>query len=246
LSVGTAQIRKQIKGQTGRVMWNWLQDNAQILSALSAWATLGVWALYLQLLYSSYRLSRRAKILINRGAGDTIDAKCIIANMGAEPIYIEAIRISLTRGDCSHSCALSNHEVSMTSENDPRPQLMQGPLSSSEMLDIGRFSALIGYCINGASGFTGPDSEPLIDNAEVTILVVATMASESRPVAAQRTFKLGAQQDPLLLHPRTLRTEQIRSKRARREIEASLNRDLESEWRSKQPDAGGNSASPIN
>ncbi len=218
-------------------MWSWVQENAQIISALAAWATLGVWALYLQLLYSSYRLSRRAKVLIKRGAGDTIDAKCIVANMGAEPIYIEAIRITLARGDSSHTCALSNHEVAMTPENDPRPQWMQGPLSSSEMIDIGKFRSLIDYCIDRAPQFTGPDAESILDGADVTILVVATMASETYPVAAQRGFRIGAKANRLLLHPRMLRTEQIRSKRARREIEAALSHDLESEWSDAQAPA---------
>ena len=223
-------------------MWTWLQENSQIMSALAAWATIGLWALYLQLIYSSYRLSRRAKILINRGASETVDAKCIIANMGAEPIYIEAIRVMLSRDDHAFVSSLGNLEIAMAQEGDRRPQWMQGPMASGEMIDIGTFRSLVDHCIDNARGAVAVGDDGFLDGATLKIIVVGTMASEHLPVAARREFRIGAHGAVLKLHPCTLRTDQIRSKRERREIENVLSRDLESEWREEEPQEQKNAA----
>ena len=72
-------------------LWSWLRENHGAVSALASLATLVVWTLYFQMLLMNYRRTLRPKILINRGAGHRLQAHCLIANMSAEPIYIEAV-----------------------------------------------------------------------------------------------------------------------------------------------------------
>jgi hypothetical protein len=48
---------------------------------------------------SSYRRQRRPKILINLGGGSTPDARCLIGDMSAEPIYVESLIITVETAD---------------------------------------------------------------------------------------------------------------------------------------------------
>ena len=44
-----------------------------------------------QLLYLNFKRQRQPKIIINRGFGRTLQARCVISNMSPEPIFIEHI-----------------------------------------------------------------------------------------------------------------------------------------------------------
>lgn len=212
-------------------MWVWLQTNADVISALAAVATLGIWALYLQLIYGSLRRSRRSKILINRGAGQSVDARCIVSNMGAEPIYLEAVRLTLGWRGQEATCSLSDLDVTLSQDTDPRPQWMQGPVASSEMIDLGTFRSLADRAFDASlrqlEGATDHDAR----KAELTVLIVASVTSEERVVAARRSFRVAYDGQRLKVHPRSLRTSQIRSGQERAQVEELLNRDLNEEWR---------------
>ncbi|MCR4264679.1 hypothetical protein [Nitratireductor sp. ZSWI3] len=200
-------------------MWAWLQQNHGQVSALASVLTLVIWTLYFQLLLSSYRYRLRPKILINRGAGHTLKAHCLIANMSAEPVYIEAVVTDLgcrTDGDrvTRHRCSLSELDLEVSSGGDPRPQWFQGPLKSGEWIDIGTYERLIDRA-RKTTGVTDPV-------CEVTVTVVATYTAQDSPVAAFRTFELGNHGDCPILAPRTFTATQIRSRAARRAIERSM------------------------
>jgi hypothetical protein len=47
-----------------------------------------VWLLYLHLFLTSYRRQQETVILIHRGASEDDRARCIVSNMGSEPIYV--------------------------------------------------------------------------------------------------------------------------------------------------------------
>lgn len=190
-------------------VWAWLGNNQGQVGAVLSALTLGVWVLYLQLLLNSYRHQRRPKILINMGAGHTIDAKCVVANMSAEPIYIEAVVLSLALRERQVVCTLSNLNAPSTPEVDPRSQWFQGTLDSGELLDLGSYGDLI-----ERTGVRPTDAASML-----TVTVVATYTAEDGLVAAERAFDLTRESGNCLLHPRSLVARQIRSRRARRALE---------------------------
>ncbi|MFP1631836.1 hypothetical protein ACLB6G_08875 [Zhengella sp. ZM62] len=203
-------------------MWNWLQDNHGAVSAIASIATLVVWTLYFQLLLSNFRHRIRPKILINQGAGDSLQAHCLIANMSAEPIYIEAVitDIGYRSGDETtyrrSRCSLSDLDVEVSDQVDRRPQWMQGPLGSSEFIDIGSYGQLIDRTTDKGHIVKTVD--------ELTVTIVATYTARDTPVAARRSFDLRHTQRGVHLEPRTYTAEQIRSRAALRSIGAYMQR----------------------
>ncbi|MBB4121722.1 hypothetical protein [Martelella radicis] len=203
------------------MVWGWINANSGALSAIASLFTLVIWAIYLQLIFSGFREGRRAKILINRGAGPTLDGHCLVANMSAKPIYIDAVLLDFTlkdeNGDRDLRYSLSNLNFDEDSTPDPRKRWFQGPLDSGEHLDLGSFKTLIGKM--SPKGFD--DFENI---ADVKLTVVATYTSEDQPVAAERSFDIIRTDGDLLLSPRSYSANQIRSRSARKRIESEMRR----------------------
>lgn len=89
------------------IMWNWIASNHQVISALANIAMLLVWIAYLQVFVSSYRRQKRSNILINRGAGSGLEARCLISNMSAEAIYIESLIATAETPEERWSCPVT-------------------------------------------------------------------------------------------------------------------------------------------
>lgn len=204
-------------------MWEWVKENSGALGAIASVLTLLVWGLYFQLLYNNYRRLRRAKILINRGAGETLDAQCIVANMSAEAIYLEAVLVSFGPDDEreeSTVCSLSDLDTNTPPGTDPRRDWLQGPLQSGELLDIGTYRSLMEKAEAGGAAIT-PEGGRMVFSLTVTI--VATYMSEDGLVAAERTFDVDRRATRLA--PRSFSARQIRSRRDRRAIERLMTRE---------------------
>lgn len=118
-------------------MWAWLNNNYGALAALFQCLTLVVWTLYLQLFLSSVRHRTRPKVLINRGAGRSLDSRCIITNMSAEPVYVEAVVAALglgkDRDGFTLTCSLGNIDRDQSQAGDPRSEWYQGPFQVAEL-----------------------------------------------------------------------------------------------------------------
>lgn len=203
-------------------MWGWVNENAGAISAVASVATLFIWAIYLQLIFSGFREGRRAKILINRGGSPTLDGHCLVANMSAKALFIDAVLLDLTvknGTDREHfSYSLSNLTFDENNASDPRAKLFQGPLAAAEHLDLGTFRALI-------ARMSPPDFDRFETIEDINVTIVATYTSEDRPVAAERVFDIVGERDQLVVSPHRYAASQLRSRRQRRRIER-LMRDL--------------------
>ena len=76
-------------------MVDWIEANEAVLSVCISIATLLIWVIYAQLLYSGFRRQRKARVIINRGKKRDLGALCIISNMSQEAIYVEYILATL-------------------------------------------------------------------------------------------------------------------------------------------------------
>lgn len=195
-------------------MWTWLEENHGILSALSSLAMLGVWVLYLQLFYSSYRHQIRPKILITRGGGHTAAARCILTNMSPEIIFVQAVLLRLSFPDGEETYSLSELDRAGFAPSDRRSELVQGPLRSGDFLDLGSFDELL-------SALLGEDDarDKLAAASSLTILVVGSYTWHDRLAAAERTFNLDRNKaDEIVLLPARMTSRQIRTRAERRAI----------------------------
>ncbi|WP_336056576.1 hypothetical protein [Nitratireductor sp. CH_MIT9313-5] len=200
-------------------MWEWFQLNSGAISSVATLATLVVWIGYFQVLLNGYRHRMRPKILINRGGGRNIDARCVLSNMSAEPIYIEAILLSTKGDDDDQVCSLSDFEVRYPDQADQRVKLLQGPLESAEMVDIGSYREILEQVL-ASEGAEQGQYPP-----EFTITVVATYTAENALVAAERAFRIYEDKNKLRLYSPTVSARMIRSKRQRRRLQRLLEKD---------------------
>jgi len=195
-------------------MWTWLEENHGVLSALSSLAMLGVWVLYLQLFYSSYRHQIRPKILITRGGGHTAAARCILTNMSPEIIFVQAVLLRLSFPDGEETYSLSELDRTGFAPSDRRSELVQGPLRSGDFLDLGSFDELL-------SALLGKDDagHKLAAASSLTILVVGSYTWHDRLAAAERTFNLDRNEaDEIVLLPARMTSRQIRTRAERRAV----------------------------
>jgi hypothetical protein len=202
-------------------MLEWIDQNAELLSLVVSAGMLAVWLIYLHVFLVSYKRQTRSKIVINRGAGVDLDARCLISNMSSDAIYVESIVASVEADDCDWRRTVTDIEVRGDGEipADPKRLTHQGPLGPGEYMDIGSYRELIERVVDGR-GRLEMVLEEMTGPVIAQIQVVADYASEDLLVGARRRFELNSQERRWLLKPQDGGTEQIRSRRERRSLSA--------------------------
>ena len=200
---------------------DWIAENVTLLqlglTALSA----VVWLAYLQLLYLSFTRQRQAVVMIHHGAAEDDRARCIITNMGTEPVYVIAILARLeVAGKNHHASVIDREELEFEDLDNPLKRTSQGPLKSGEYMDVGSF----GDIIFRACRRLGLEETPQVDAVEIT--VGAASGHASNLVVANRTFRRRADSaGNVRFVPTTLLTKQVRGSWYRRKLLKRLNYD---------------------
>lgn len=202
-------------------MWDWIADNHQIISVLVNIAMLLVWIAYLQVFVSSYRRQKRSNILINRGAGAGLEARCLISNMSAEAIYIESLIATVATSDGHWSYPVTEL---LEGRSDLDLKTRQGPVQSGQVVDIGAFKTLIEPGLHKFAGLQGAEHLAIVTAFELK--VIAVHGSEDLLTGAIRRFDLIRKQDQLLLKGHVVGTYQIRSRKEREQLRADVEADL--------------------
>lgn len=192
---------------------DWITAHSDAISALASAGMLVVWLVYLQVFISSYRRGLRATLLIARGAGEGLSARCLIGNMSSGAIYISSVQVRLETAARDVSSAVTN--VDPEGPGSTR----QGPLKEGCCQDIGSFGELIREGLAAAA--RGHD-----EVSRITVEVVAVYGSEDLPVGARRTFLIRHDADGPTVHGCNTWTDQIRRRRERRALRDVLARDL--------------------
>jgi hypothetical protein len=206
------------------IMWNWIASNHQVISALANIAMLFVWIAYLQVFVSSYRRQKRPSILINRGAGSGLEARCLISNMSAEAIYIESViaTVETTGGRWSHPVT-----EMLEGRSDLDLKTRQGPLQAGRFTDIGSFQSLLEPVLRRGTELRGALAPDDLGNlVALEVKVIAAHGSEDLLAGAMRRFNLIRQQDQVLVRGHAVGTQQIRSRRDRKRLHNDVDADL--------------------
>ena len=193
-------------------IWNMVTVHSEPINVVVNTLMLGVWVLYFQLLLTGQRRQRRAKILINRSAGKCVDANCIISNMSAEPIYVEAIVIKIGAGNSATSISLTNLEdATAKPEGDVRAHWFQGPINQGDYIDLGAYQALLERAAGESARAAWPGHV-----LEFQISVIANYGPDDLLVAAVRDFRWQDNEGSVKLAAG--RTRQVRNRRERAQL----------------------------
>jgi hypothetical protein len=194
----------------------WLNDNAQAISAVASICTLFVWVFYAQLLYNGYVRQRRPRVIINRGKGIGVDAICLISNMSSEAIYVQHLVAVLHTQKCSYSLDVVEYQQRGSEQQDASYRTHQGPLASGDYLNIQSF----GDIVNQVQAYWGIDDNLLHEqNIQLEIRVIAIYGSEDMPIGASRTFNLALDASPnYQLIPASVDTDRLNSRGQRKRV----------------------------
>ena len=121
----------------------WLNENAQAISAIASICTLFVWVFYAQLLYNGYVRQRRPRVIINRGKGIGVDAICLISNMSSEAIYVQHLVAVLHTKNQSYSLDVVEYQQRGSEQQEGSYRTHQGPLASGDYLNIQSFGDIV-------------------------------------------------------------------------------------------------------
>lgn len=201
-------------------MVGWIEEHQSVLSILISFATLLVWLVYAQLLFSGFRRQRSPRLIINRGRQKDMDALCIISNMSEEAIYVEYIiaELQTSRGTITMDVTDFEQEAEDEGKNlqhslsTPRrveDNTRQGPLRSGDYTQIGTFYDIVrrlarqegigmrGYCADNGLRFE-----------HLTIRLIALYGPEYRPISATRSFEINSNEHIGTLTPSSWGTKQ--------------------------------------
>lgn len=203
-------------------MMDWVSQNSSAITALTSLCTLLVWLFYAQLLYLNFKRQRQPKIIINRGFGRTMQARCVISNMSPEPIFIEHIIAILHTDQGAISRDLIDFEESTAKEGEVSRLIettRQGPMLSGSYNHIGTFRDIIDRVLRfhglPSEDFRATDGRTL---QAIELRVIAVYGSEDSPVGASRTFALTMSSEGKVLVPTRLDTRRYASRPKRRVV----------------------------
>ncbi len=200
---------------------DWIRQNAEILQLGLGVISAVVWLAYLQILYLGFVRQRQAVIMIGHGAASDDRARCIVTNMGTEPIYVIAVLAKLTiDGKPYKASVIDREELDIEDLEDPLKRTTLGPLKSGAYMDLGSFKDLIWR----AQQRLGLARDSRVEEIELT--VGAASGHATKLVVATRAFRRedGAE-GSAVIQPATLLTRQVRGGWHRRKILAQLKED---------------------
>lgn len=206
----------------------WLTNHSSAITAVTSLCTLLVWLFYAQILYLNFRRQRQPKIIINRGGGKTMQARCVISNMSPEAIFIEHIIAILHTDKGCYSTSLIDIEDSKRTESSKLVETTrQGPMAPGSFNHIGTFEEIIERVLH----FNGIPSRGCqvtgdINLVAIELRLVAVYGSEDAPIGVLRKFELSSDEHGPYLTPSTLDTRRYASRWRRRTVRRWL-RDAE-------------------
>lgn len=201
----------------------WIGEHREIITALTSIGTLLVWVAYLQIFVNSYRRQLRATLLITRGAGDGLEARCFLSNMSSGAVHVASVLVTLhtpSRTIVRPVTDIRNAQGEITEEGGRWTR--QGPLGSGERRDLGSFGSLVRQVLSQTSA---AGELPEVSVGKITIQVIGIYGSEDLPVGARRAFVLRHENGRWQVAGEELDTRQVRSRRDRRRLIADLERD---------------------
>ena len=203
-------------------MWGWLQQNSEIVAALTSVATLLVWATYLQLIFQDYKRQRRPRLIVHQTQGSRQDARCLLINLSSEPIHIQCVTVVAGIDGQEVSSMITDYNRTSLQESTPRQIediLRQGPLQPGEFFQLGTFETMLELLIEAAEHDTWLTE---VEEQHLEMRVVAVYGNRARPVGARRVFTLKGLEEGYSIQPVSLDTEQLYSRKAQRTAEAWL------------------------
>ena len=205
-------------------MLDWIKANTDLLNLAVNVGMLLVWIAYLQVFLLGYLRQRQPSVLITRGAGVGVDARCIVGNMSANPIYVMSIIARATSPSGTTMGSVTDLQGSDKDDQAPLSEVTnQGPLLSGHYMQVDTYRNILARL--AAEG--GIEGEQVQEGQEIEVTVIAAHGSDDLLIGARRAFRVELRESKLVLVSIQFATEQIRSRPARRRLQREWREFLE-------------------
>jgi hypothetical protein len=194
-------------------------------------ATLLVWLVWLQLMYSDYRRRRQPRMLIHVTEGSGPESHCLLVNLSQEIVHVQCVRAAMVAPHTEISLPLGTASLDLDTLGPAELEnaLRQGPLAQGQFMRLGSFEEilerLVGQRPREGKRWLDPSSVPDVEAIEVR--VVAVYGRSDRSVGARRRFRVETKGGRVRVRPSGLYTEQLYSRRQRRVAEGWLEECIE-------------------
>ena len=192
----------------------WLRANLILVSTIVNIAMLAIWTFYAFLFYRQYERQHRPKIIIHLTNWFAKEAECLIINLTREPVHIEGVLIASGDDGQSLKMVTSGEDLSsqMRDGRSVESVVKQGPLDPGATIELGRLSELIERAL--------PEFLEQASNGDTCFfeIRVAAIGPVDRLFGARRRFHIESTDDGYSMHPESLYTEQLTSRKADREV----------------------------
>jgi hypothetical protein len=200
-------------------MPGFITEHSQAIGAMSNAAIVLIWVVYLQLFFITFRRQRRTSIHIDRGVATDENARCIVTNMGQEPVYLLAVVVDFGDEAGSQRAVVTDRDE--LADQEVAAQLdrtNQGPMAQGEARDVGSLADIMQRARHRLDA-----DIPRTKIRSMCVSVVAISNQGEHLVAAQKEFDADHRPDGTTIFvPATALTRQIRSRWKRRRLLALL------------------------
>lgn len=194
-------------------MFDWLTENIEVVQLIASVTTTVVWIVYLNIFLQGFIQQRRSSLLVNRGGGEDLDSRCLVSNMGAQPIYLLDV-LAATEGKTAPTLASVVDRKELRDGQNERPSEVtgQGPINCGSYVDIGSFRDVVERAeFHGLKAVEN-------DSKRLKLIVVAATNQAKHIVAASREFDIEGDGDAVAVRPRSVEARQIRARRKRKRL----------------------------
>ncbi len=203
-------------------MWEWLQQNAQLISALGSITMVFIWLLYLQLFYLQFRRQRKPCLVIHHEQGNGPSDLCLLVNMSSEPIHVQCILAKIRVEDRTVTRPVTElGEVSPTSQQ-LESTLRQGPICPGDYLVLGTLERIVNLqpLIEEQMQAHSEETEQSFPYPlDIEIRIVAVHGPSDHLVGACRRFNVRRRENKWVLDASQFQTDQLSSHRHLKTVE---------------------------
>lgn len=210
-------------------MAEWLSANADVISAAASIGMLAIWAVYLNIFWRSHRRQRTPMLVINRGEGRELSARCFVTNMSQEAVYVQSVVADLITPRKRHRAYITDAEDlrDVGSPTGWQHMTRQGPLGSGKLVDMGSFECILDYAVQVCAGEDRFAESALgRETYACEITIVGIYGSEDLLIGACRCFEIERCGEALFLRATRPETKQITSPRERRRLASEIAEQL--------------------
>jgi hypothetical protein len=183
----------------------WLQQHAQVISALASTGMMLIWVVYAWLFYQEFRRQRAAQLFIQATGDEQCGATCLLVNLSRETVHV------LGTLAADRDTVVRLRDLSGRGDVSPAQRAKLGPLGAGQAMDLGSFEDI---CRELSVQSKSADERG--DDLSVEIRVAAIHGFREWPVGARRRFKV---EPSGRVVPEAHTTEQLRARRQGREVQ---------------------------